>query len=878
MPLEPNSNLLHYRLIAQIGEGGMGVVWKATDTTLDREVAIKILPAQFAADAERLSRFEREAKLLASLNHPNIAAVYGLHEAEGVRFLAMELVDGEDLSEKLGRGAMAMDAALEAAGQVAAALEAAHGAGVIHRDLKPANIVINNEGQVKVLDFGLAKALDPSTSSGSGDPSSSPTMTSAGTVAGMILGTASYMAPEQARGKPVDRRADIWSFGAVLYEMLCGTKAFPGETITDTIAAVVKEDPDWSKLPADLSPAVVQTMQRCLAKKRKERFRDIGDVHWELEHLDMSDDSGSDQPASGMFSSPWAKITAVMALLLVGALLGKFIGGGKGAEERPGMTMRRLIEAVGPETQPDLSPDGRMLVYASSASGNRDIYFMRVGGDRAINLTSGFTGQDGTPAFSPDGERIAFRSERDGGGIFTMGATGESVRRVTEFGYDPAWSPDGKTIVFATEEVYDPYSRNLPSTLWVVDLESGETTEITAIDAVQPAWSPVGERIAYWANTGGQRDIWTVPAGGGERVAVTQDLATDWSPVWSPDGRTLYFSSDRNGSMNLWGVAIDPETGAVTGEPFPVTSGTRSVGYACLSAGGDRMVVMSYDRTFDVTLYDMDALLQGRLEVQGTLPRQSNQWCAPSYDATWLACTTTGAQEDLVVVSRDGSETRRLMDDVHKDRGAVWSPDGQSLAFYSTRGGVWDYWWMRADGSGLKQLSEVSDFGGGAMSPDGKQLTLNANFEAVAILDVDLEKPVTVETARKLKLPDGYPVGRFWPGAWSEDGRFLAGNEAYENGNRTTYAVYDLEEETLRTLPGIESGKTNASVGGWLPDSRRLLLEDDRGLMLVDTRTDEHRVLHEGFGEYTMFLSRDGKTLMVETETPDSEIWMLTLE
>ena len=227
----------------------MGVVWKAVDTTLDREAAVKILPQQFAENSERLARFEREAKLLASLNHPNIAAVYGLHEADGVRFLAMELVDGEDLSKRLNRGPLPVEEALDAGGQICSALEAAHGAGVIHRDLKPANVIINNEGQVKVLDFGLAKALDPSTSSGSGDPSSSPTMTSAGTVAGMILGTASYMSPEQARGKPVDRRADIWSFGAVLYEMLCGTKAFPGETITDTIAAVVKEDPDWSKLP-----------------------------------------------------------------------------------------------------------------------------------------------------------------------------------------------------------------------------------------------------------------------------------------------------------------------------------------------------------------------------------------------------------------------------------------------------------------------------------------------------------------------------------------------------------------------------------------------------------------------------------------------------
>jgi len=243
---EPGQELQHYRLIGKIGEGGMGVVWKAVDTKLDREVAIKTLPAGFADDPERLVRFEREAKLLASLNHPNVAAIYGIHQAEGVPFIAMELVPGEDLAVRIGQGPLDLTEALGIARKVAAALAAAHDNGVIHRDLKPANIRITPENEVKVLDFGLAKALD--TGAASGDPSHSPTLTSAGTRVGVILGTASYMSPEQARGKPVDRRADIWAFGCVLYELLTGRQSFPGETVSDALAAILAREPDLGVL------------------------------------------------------------------------------------------------------------------------------------------------------------------------------------------------------------------------------------------------------------------------------------------------------------------------------------------------------------------------------------------------------------------------------------------------------------------------------------------------------------------------------------------------------------------------------------------------------------------------------------------------------
>jgi len=272
--LAPGTQLLHFRLLDKLGEGGMGEVWRAIDTTLDREVAIKVLPPAFATDRERLVRFEREAKVLASLNHPNIAAIYGFPETGSVRFLAMEMVKGEDLAHVLARGPMSIRESLEAARQIAAALEAAHDSGVVHRDLKPANVKRTPEGQIKVLDFGLAKALEMA------GPSSaqSATVTSAGSQAGMIIGTASYMSPEQARGQAVDRRTDLWAFGCVLYEMLSGKKAFDGATVTDVLAAVVAGEPDWDKLPVGTPASVRRLLRRCLEKDARKRLRDAGDA------------------------------------------------------------------------------------------------------------------------------------------------------------------------------------------------------------------------------------------------------------------------------------------------------------------------------------------------------------------------------------------------------------------------------------------------------------------------------------------------------------------------------------------------------------------------------------------------------------------------
>jgi len=279
MPLAPGQQLSHYRLVAQIGEGGMGVVWRATDTTLGRDVAIKVLPEAFAQDPERMARFEREARTLASLNHPRIASIFGVGSADGVRFLVMELVEGEDLAQRIARGPLPVAEAVEIAYQVTEALEAAHEKGIVHRDLKPANLKLTGAGQVKVLDFGLAKALHPESAAVSGSLlSQSPTLTSPMTSAHVILGTAAYMSPEQARGKNVDRRADIWAFGCVIYECLTGRRAFAGETVSDTIAKILERDPDFSALPAATPPRVRDILERCLAKDERLRLRDIGDA------------------------------------------------------------------------------------------------------------------------------------------------------------------------------------------------------------------------------------------------------------------------------------------------------------------------------------------------------------------------------------------------------------------------------------------------------------------------------------------------------------------------------------------------------------------------------------------------------------------------
>jgi len=409
--LEPGRRLAHYELLERIGAGGMGEVWRALDTRLQREVAIKLLPREVAADADRLARFEREARLLASLNHPNIAAIHGVEEADGERFLALELVPGRTLEEIIGSGPVLIDEAVRIARQLATGLEAAHEAGVIHRDLKPANIKLTPDGVVKILDLGLAKTAGPDRPR-SGAPSA-PTVTAAGT----ILGTAAYMSPEQARSRSLDKRTDVWSFGCVLFEMLTGARCYQGGTVSDTLAGILARAPDWESLPAGTPPPVHRLLRRCLEKDPQRRLRDIGEARIALEELetgavgDGRDEGAGQSPTS---RRPWRALPWVIAAAAAAVAVGWVA-----FRPVPPRAPARLAVDLPPNIRLSItlsnplavSPDGSRLAFVASRDGARSRLYLRELSRFGASSIPGTEGADG-PFFSPDGQWVAFFAEK----------------------------------------------------------------------------------------------------------------------------------------------------------------------------------------------------------------------------------------------------------------------------------------------------------------------------------------------------------------------------------------------------------------------------------------------------------------------------------
>jgi len=884
------TSLLHYRLSEKIGEGAMGVVWRATDTTLDRDVAIKILPAEFAVDAERLARFEREAKALASLNHPNIAAVYGFHETQGVRFLVMELVGGEDLSQRISRGPLPLDEALDAAQQIAAGLHAAHENGIVHRDLKPANVKITKDGKVKVLDFGLAKTYGPQAISGG-----SMTMTSAGTAAGMILGTAAYMSPEQARGKPVDRRTDVWAFGCLLYEMLAGRVAFPGETVTDVLAAIVHKEPDWNALPAAARPRVERVIRRCLVKDPRERVRDLADIGLLLREI------GADRSGGDLAPSAAAPLAAqrrswipVAAIGLTGILLGAFAGmrwlaapsanGKVAASGARVAAINQLTDLPGVQDAPNLSPDGKSLLYVAGDGGDEDIFLLRVGGENAINLTAASASNDYDPAFSPDGERIAFGSDREGGGLFVMGATGESPKKIAPEGAHPSWSPDGRKIVYSTERVVDPFSRHTIASLWVVDVTSGEKKRIYEGDAVQPVWSPSGKRIAFFAVKNGQRDLGTIPAEGGASTAVTHDPATDWDPFWFPDDRWLYFFSDRRGGPDLWRIAVDGASGAVTGEPEPVTTGSSRPMQGSISADGHRIALEIDASRGELLKTGFDPVACRPLGPPATLFASSSPFTQVdvSHDGSWITYRTTAPRENLFVMRGDGTERRRITDDAFRNRGPQWLNDDGWLLFYSNRSGDYQLWLIRRDGTDLRQPANETGLEPNvpAVSRDGKRVAmlLQAKTGAPQLGIASIDAGWFSSGASALRPEVETAAGDFFPLSWSPDGTRIAGREITE-GVLAIYTPGVGKLEPQRDRAGRDFGKWDLGAV-WLPDGRRIFAWDNRRDVATvwDTVAQEVRDVPGLPGPSELELSADGRTLILNRRVSEADIWMLTLE
>jgi eukaryotic-like serine/threonine-protein kinase len=526
MPLAPGAPFGPYDVLALIGAGGMGEVYRARDTQLKRDVALKVLPEELAADHDRLGRFDREAQALAALNHPHIAQVYGVAHEGSARAIVMELVAGEDLAARIGRGPIAMDDALPIARQLAEALEAAHEAGIIHRDLKPANIKVTPDGVVKVLDFGLAKALDPQSGGeagrrGAGGPggalTDSPTVTSpAMTRAGTILGTAAYMSPEQARGRAVDRRADIWAFGVVLFEMLTGRPCFGGETITDVLAAVVKSDPDWTKLPAATPLRLRELIARCLVKDPKLRLRDIGDAQLALaSEMDGAPPGAPPQPTAQPQWKPLAAAGIAGAVLTAIVIAGLAASGvwSPMAHQRQQPLRVSIVHTEGSEVgAPAISPDGRRVAYRARRADGMPMLWVR---DLETFETRPLPGTEGAefPFWSPDSRQLGFFS---GISLKRMHADGGPAEVIAQ-GFMPfgaTWAPDG-TIVFAGTS--DGLSRVGPA-----DKTTKSATKLPSKDWAHfwPSMLPDGRRFLFTAKR------WTASAEAGEQGIYLGSLDT----------------------------------------------------------------------------------------------------------------------------------------------------------------------------------------------------------------------------------------------------------------------------------------------------------------------------------------------------------------
>jgi serine/threonine-protein kinase len=815
MSLEPRSQLSHYRLVEKIGEGGMGVVWRAVDTSLDRSVAIKILPEIFSEDPERLARFEREAKLLASLNHPNIATIHGLHHEQGIHFLAMELVEGEDLAARLKRGVLPPEDAYEIAGQIAEALEAAHDAGVIHRDLKPANIQITPEGKVKVLDFGLAKALEAAPISGG--QSLSPTITSLGTRAGVILGTAGYMSPEQARGRPVDRRADIWAFGCVLYEMIAGESAFVGETVSDTLASILKSEPEWSKIEGRLPSAARRLVRSCLQKDPRRRLQAIGDARIALEEIRSGKDEAAPaapvstalRPSTAARALPWAIAAAALAALAVTLLRAPVTAPAAHVPTRLNIdlsTPGRLLVELGSAIV--LSPDGRQIAYVAESDDGRKLFLRRL--DQLTSAPLAGTDEAYAPFFSPDGGWIGYFAGAKLMKVQVSGGIPMNIADVSSSGQGRGGSWGDGVIVFA---------RHFEGGLSRVSESGGKVEPLTTPDPARnerthrwPSFLPDGKHVLFAVQGGGKRyddgEIDVVSVETGERKKIYEGGAY---PRYAASGHLLFVKNE-----TLFAVPFDAGRLQVTGSPRAV------IDYLASSAGDQE--ASDGSAQFDVSpsgtlLYRSTALGQNALrsslqmswvDLKGAMtPAASEKRAfytpAVSPDGKRIAVSIEGTTGlDLWLYEIERAVFSRL---TFKGTNSypLWSPDGKSIAYSALlEGAVPNILIKRADGVG--EALKINESGDAqvpsAWTPDGKTLLYLERFPETR-WDIMVARPGDGSPPRpflQTKDIEAFPV-------LSPDGRWVA----YQSDESGQFEVY------VTAFPGPGGKWQVSSDGGQFP-------------------------------------------------------------
>jgi Tol biopolymer transport system component len=814
-----------YKIVSLLGAGGMGEVYQAHDTKLGREVAIKVLPAAFVHDAERLVRFQREARMLASLNHPNIATIYGLEQSAGVHYLVMELVLGQTLAERVSPGARRIEGVLKIAAQIAEALEAAHEKGVIHRDLKPANVKVTPEGRVKVLDFGLAKAF----AGDSGlDLSKAPTVTAMGTEEGRILGTPAYMSPEQARGKAVDKRTDIWAFGCVLYELLTGKEAFRGETVSDTIATVLEREPDWQALPPATPAKIRDLLRRCLQKDSQRRLHDIADARIEIEEAVAAPAVAEPAaPAKGIRARWQGALQWGGAFLLLAAVTGMVVWNWKSTSPINSGSVSRIAITL-PPGQPAgleiglavaLSPDGTHLVYAARQGGIQQLYLRPLAGLEAKPIP----GTEGAvqPFFSPDGQWLGFFAD---GKLKKISVSGGPSISLAD-GADPrgaSWGSQGM-IVFAPTR---------SSALMQVSDAGGTPQPLTHFEKNDenthrwPEFLPGGEALLFAAfRSGGNwndAQIAVQSIGTGERRNLVRGGT---HPQYAASGHLIYAQGG-----NLMAVPFDPQRLEVMGTAVPVVEGvlqstfTGAAQYSFSNTGSLVYVPGGAQATQRRLVW----VNRNGAEQPLAAPARAYRGLRLSPDGREVAVAVEGQETEVWLYNLSRETLTRLTFQGGTNYNPVWTRDGKRIAFVSVSRGLF---WQLADGSGgLERLGFGAPY---SWSPDGQVLACLGNNsstgEGIWMLRLGDPSPGSGQGRKEepfLRTPFNNGAAQFSP-----DGRWLA----YASDESGRWEIY------VQPYPG-PGGKWQISTEGgtepvWNPNGRELFYRSGDKMMAAEITT-----------------------------------------
>jgi serine/threonine-protein kinase len=724
MALTIGQHLGSYEIVALLGKGGMGEVYRARDAKLKRQVAIKILPDEFARDMDRVGRFQREAQVLASLNHPNIAAIYDLQEANDTRFLVLELVEGETLADRIRRGPIRVEEALAIANHICEALEAAHERGVIHRDLKPANVKITPDGKVKVLDFGLAKALTPGTPR---DLMSSPTLTGLGTNAGVILGTAPYMSPEQAKGLDADLRSDIFSFGTVLYEMLTGRQPFQGDSITEIIASVLAREPDLRALPANIHPRLEELLRRCLEKNVKRRRQTIADIRIEIEAM-MADPHGLKFQSREVEHRPiWKRAIPFIATAVAIAALTVATMRILRPLEHPRVTRFPFVLPEGERFSRTgrhmiaVSPDGANVVYVA----NQQLY-IRTMAELKSHPMQGTALDVDTPFFSPDGSWIAFHSSTENK-LKKIAITGGAAITICDslLPFGASWAPDGTILIGAGPAGILRVSANGGKPDTVVAVKAGET-------AHGPQLLPGGDGILFTLAKGANLDRWD------KAQIVVQSLKSGERKVLFDGGSDARYSPTGHMVYALGSTVLarpfDVKSLQFTGSPAPVIEGVfrpaAQTGAANFSFSDEGSMAYIGGGTGSSSAGGRILALVDRSGARKQIPIPPANYFNPriSPNGKQLAVNTDDGKDVAVwIYDLAGTNSMRRLTFGSANRFPLWTSDGLRVVFQSDREKDFGLFWQRADGNGpaerlTKPDIETSNHTPDSWSPDGKTL------------------------------------------------------------------------------------------------------------------------------------------------------------